>query len=72
MKKLDNLLIKMRTKAQNAVDSFMESERGDTNFVSMLLIIGIVVVIAGLFLGLLRETIWPKISESITKLLGEL
>jgi len=31
-----------------------DSERGDTNFVSMLLIIGIVVVLAGLFLTLAR------------------
>ncbi len=31
-----------------------DSERGDTNFVSMLLIIGIVVVLAGAFLALSR------------------
>lgn len=33
---------------------FRDSKRGDTNFVSMLLIIGIVVVLAGLFLTLSR------------------
>ena len=52
MKKLNQMLTKMDIKARCAIASFKNSERGDTNFVSMLLIIGIVVVLAGLFLTL--------------------
>ncbi len=39
----------MRTKL--AVNDFMESERGDTNFISILIILGIVILLAGVFIG---------------------
>ena len=55
MKKIEKMLIALQTKAYCAFDEFKNSERGDTNFVSMLLIIGIVVVLAGLFLTLGKE-----------------
>ena len=55
MKKINDMLITAKFKALNALDEFKESERGDTNFVSMLLIIGIVVVLAGLFLTLGKD-----------------
>lgn len=52
MGKINEMMTKMYVKASCAWTTFKESERGDTNFVSMLLIIGIVVVLAGLFLTL--------------------
>ena len=55
MDKLNGMLIRMQMKANQAVEEFKDSERGDTNFVSMLLIIGVVVVLAGLFLTLGKE-----------------
>lgn len=33
------------------VSSFFSDERGDTNFVSILIILGIVIVLAGVFIG---------------------
>ena len=39
-------------RVKNAVYGFMHDEKGDTNFVSMAIIIAIVIVIAGLFLTL--------------------
>lgn len=71
MNKLDDMLLALRVKAECAWNRFMDSERGDTNFVSMLLIIGIVVVIAGLFLTFGRgvmTTISGKVTQFISKL----
>ena len=54
-----------------AIKGFKESERGDTNFVSMLLIIGIVVVLAGLFLTLgkgVMNSITQKVMDFIKNL----
>ena len=50
MKRINEMLNNMYTRVFCAVENFKNSERGDTNFVSMLMIIGIVVVLAGLFL----------------------
>ncbi len=53
MSKLNDLMIGAKCR----VRKFFESERGDTNFVSMLIIIGIVVVLAGLFLAFGKKLI---------------
>lgn len=71
MKKIDAMILKLYLNVTNAVEEFKKSERGDTNFVSMLLIIGIVVVLAGLFLTLgkgVMSSITTKINEFIKKL----
>lgn len=57
MKKCREMLNNMEIKAYCALNNFKNSERGDTNFVSMLLIIGIVVVLAGLFLTLGKDVV---------------
>lgn len=38
-------------KAMAAVRRVMNSERGDTNFISILIVMGIVILLAGLFIG---------------------
>ena len=61
----------MQIKACDAIQDFKNSERGDTNFVSMLIIIGIVVVLAGLFLTVGKDlvtSIGNKIKEFINGL----
>ena len=71
MNKINENLIKWHIRFIAALDEFKESERGDTNFVSMLLIIGIVVVLAGLFLTLgkgVMTTIQSKVTEFINGL----
>lgn len=57
MKKINEMLTKLQIKAYCALSNFKNSERGDTNFVSMLIIIGIVVVLAGLFLTLGKDVV---------------
>ena len=43
---LDRLYVKMMNKLQEVVND----EQGDTNFISVLIILGIVVVLAGVFM----------------------
>lgn len=64
MKKIQDMMTKMQIKAFCAVQNFKNSERGDTNFVSMLIIIGIVVVLAGLFLTLGKD-VMISISQKV-------
>ena len=64
MKKIQDMVTKMQIKAFCAVQNFKNSERGDTNFVSMLIIIGIVVVLAGLFLTLGKD-VMSSISQKV-------
>lgn len=71
MRKIDLMLTKAYLKATNAFNEFKASERGDTNFVSMLLIIGIVVVLAGLFLTL-GKGVMTSIQTKITTFINGL
>lgn len=64
MKKINEMLTKLQIKAYCALSNFKNSERGDTNFVSMLIIIGIVVVLAGLFLTLGKD-VMSSISQKV-------
>lgn len=71
MKKINKLMTNLYIKALNSISEFKSSERGDTNFISMLLIIGIVVVLAGLFLTLgkgVMTMITQKVQEFINSL----
>lgn len=64
MKKINEMLTKLQIKAYCALSNFKNSERGDTNFVSILIIIGIVVVLAGLFLTLGKD-VMTSISQKV-------
>lgn len=71
MRKINEMVLRLQAKACCAFEEFKNSERGDTNFVSMLLIIGVVVVLAGLFLTLGKEvmaSITQKIKDFINGL----
>lgn len=46
MKRMDLWLISV----QSRLKSFLEEERGDTNFISILVLLGIVLALAGVFL----------------------
>ena len=48
---LHKWLRKTYVKAATALDSFANEERGDTNFISILIILGIVILLAVLFIG---------------------
>lgn len=71
MKKIKRMLDNLQTKAFCTLQEFKNSERGDTNFVSMLIIIGIVVVLAGLFLTLGKE-VMTSISNKVKQFINSL
>ena len=71
MKKINEMLTRLHIKVACAIADFKESERGDTNFVSMLIIIGIVVVLAGLFLTLGKE-VMASIGQKVRQFINGL
>jgi hypothetical protein len=71
MDKLNEMYLHVILCVSGLIQDFKESERGDTNFISMLLIIAIVVVLAGLFLTLGKDvmaTVTQKIEEFLESL----
>lgn len=71
MSRINEMLTRLQVKAFCSAKKFKDSERGDTNFISMLLIIGIVVVLAGLFLTLsknLMSLITQKVNDFVNGL----
>lgn len=71
MDKLNEMYLHVILCVSGLIRDFKESERGDTNFISMLLIIAIVVVLAGLFLTLGKDvmaTVTQKIKEFLESL----
>ncbi len=64
MEKLNRSLLGMYVRAAAAVKSFAEGERGDTNFISILIILAIVVALAALFLTLGTD-IMDKIGKMV-------
>jgi hypothetical protein len=71
MKKIDEMLFRLYAYITCAVEDFKNEERGDTNFVSMMLIIGIVVVLAGLFLTL-GKSVMSSVTSNINKFIKSL
>jgi hypothetical protein len=51
MKKLLTKLFVKKEMAKLAMAESLKSERGDTNFISIIIILGIVVILVGVFLG---------------------
>ena len=48
---LNALITKAYVGAMTRIQKFVNSEKGDTNFISILIILGIVILLAGLFIG---------------------
>lgn len=71
MRKINVMMARLQVKASRALENFKNSERGDTNFISMLLIIGIVVVLAAAFLKL-GKGVMDTISQKVTEFLRTL
>ena len=60
--KVRETIIVNAMRAKLAMNDFKESERGDTNFISILIILGIVVILAGVFIGF-KDQIIGKVEE---------
>ena len=71
MERVDGLMIRLYVIASCVIRDFLEEERGDTNFISMLLIIGIAVVLATSFLTIGKDTV-DSIGQKITTFIDSL
>lgn len=71
MEKINTVITSLYVLALVQLERFKESDRGDTNFVSMILIIGIAVALAATFMKF-GDTIMSKISSMVTDFLGSL
>ena len=49
MKGIANKMSRIQMRAASAFSKFMRSERGDTNFISIIIIIAIAIALAGIF-----------------------
>jgi len=71
MEKINTIVTSIYVFAMVQLKRFKESDRGDTNFVSMILIIGIAVALAALFMTF-GNTVMEKISSMVTQFLDGL
>ena len=55
-----NLIERLYLAAMVTIGDFLDDERGDTNFISIIIILGIVVLLAGVFMGF-RDTIVAQV-----------
>ena len=72
MEMIRNCVTLLQTKLYCTMQDIKNQEEGDTTFVSMLLIIGIVVVLATGFLSLVNGTLLPSIEGKIQSFLSSL
>lgn len=68
---MNRLMLRAMNWADRELERIRTEEDGDTNFISMLIIIAIVVVFAGLFLTL-GSTVMDTVSNSVTNFLSGL
>lgn len=70
MSKLNSFLLLTKLRAQQAVNAFWEDEQGDTNIISIVIILVIVVGLAAIFRTQIIEfvqTLWARITAGMTQ-----
>lgn len=71
MKKMNCWMTKLYVQATSAWRSFRQNERGDTNFISILIILAIVLVLAGMFM-LFGRSIMTTVTQRVTDFINGL
>jgi len=66
MRKVTSKMNELQAKAICKWLDFKNSERGDTNFISIIIILAIVVVVGGLFFGIVT-TFMPQLGQKINQ-----
>ena len=54
----------VQLKALATIQNFIKNERGDTNFISILIILGVVILVAGIFIGF-KDQIVGQVKEIV-------
>lgn len=63
--------IELNASARNGMKKFLTSERGDTNFISIIIVLVIVVFVAGMVWTLVN-TYMPELMEKVTDFFDDL
>lgn len=67
--KLDNLYWRMRFRFMGMLEEFLKDEEGDSNLVSIIVVIVIVITVAGIFRDKLMEAV-DAIFNKLTEFIG--
>ncbi len=67
--KLDNLYWRMRFRFMGMMEDFLKDEEGDSNLVSIIVVIVIVITVAGIFRDKLMEAV-DAIFNKLTEFIG--
>lgn len=54
----------VQLKTLATIQNFIKNERGDTNFISILIILGVVILVAGIFIGF-KDQIVGQVQEIV-------
>lgn len=71
MKKLNSMTTKLYVRAKCAWRCFLYDEQGDTNFISILIILAIVIILAGLFLTI-GDDVMKKVADKVNDFFSDL
>lgn len=71
LKRMNDKINEKMLKAMLALESFRNNEEGDTNFISIMIILGVVVVFAGAF-SLLGDEVIDTVGQKIRDFLDSL
>lgn len=69
--KVNSALLSAELKTRKAVSDIVKNERGDTNFISIAIILVIVLAVAISFIAF-KDKLMPKFEEKTQELLGKL
>lgn len=64
MNKIEKALVGVYCKMQKGFNNLMQDEKGDTNFISIIIILGIVIIVAGVFMGF-KDQIVNMVQEKV-------
>lgn len=66
MNKIEKAMIGIYCKMYNGFNKVMKDEKGDTNFISILIILGIVIIVAGVFI-VYKDKLVGQVDKQIQK-----
>lgn len=69
--KLDNIIFRAQFAVKNAANNLVEDEKGDTNFLSIAIVLIVVLAVAVAFIGF-KDQLLPKFNTAISDLMSHL
>lgn len=66
MNKIEKALVTGYCRIHKCISDITHNEKGDTNFISILIILGVVIILSGIFIGF-KDQIVQKVTEEVGK-----